>query len=389
MWLFEVFFWISTAGVAHSYLIYPWLLRLHPSIPPSSPTDCTDWPAVHLIFAAFNEQAVIEKKLQSIIQIDYPRDKFRITIGSDASTDQTDDIISHYAQKYPFITLQKFTQRTGKARIINKIVEESSAEILVLTDANIIHTPEFLKIAVAALLHNSTLGAVGGTLHYFTSKSSGIAPQENFYRQRENAMKFTESSLWGYPMGLEGGLYVIRRSLFAPIPKNYFMEDFFQTLHLYCRGYKAILHPGVIAYEDVSTLPSEEFQRKKRISIGNFQNLFHFFTCIHSRPAMAFVFWSHKGLRWITPFLLLLALLSAAILAMASAPLYAFFTLCAAAAALLALIGYLSIRLDWKLNIPQYLYHFIHMNFALLIGFIEYTKGVKSNVWQPTRRNQV
>jgi hypothetical protein len=63
--------------------------------------------------------------------------------------------------------------------------------------------------------------------------------------------------------------------------------------------------------------------------------------------------------------------------------------LCAAAAALLALIGYLSIRLDWKLNIPQYLYHFIHMNFALLIGFIEYTKGVKSNVWQPTRRNQV
>jgi len=36
----------------------------------------------------------------------------------------------------------------------------------------------------------------------------------------------------------------------------------------------------------------------------------------------------------------------------------------------------------------RFINHFFTMNIALLLGFIEYAKGVKSNVWQPTKRNQ-
>jgi len=36
----------------------------------------------------------------------------------------------------------------------------------------------------------------------------------------------------------------------------------------------------------------------------------------------------------------------------------------------------------------RFVTHFLSMNLALFIGLLKYLKGVKSNVWQPTQRNQ-
>lgn len=390
MWLPEVIFWTSVAGVAYTYQGYSRVLRLlspETYLPVIKPDT---WPSVNVIFAAYNEEAVIEAKLKSLLECEYPASLLTVTVGSDASTDRTEAIVENFAKKYDLhVELVRFQNRTGKAEIINHLASSSTSDVLICTDANILHAPDSIVNAVALLYSEPDLGAVGGTLKYIVRSADGIAVQEDFYRKWENAVRHRESVLWRMPMGLEGGLYAIRRALFSPIPKNFFMEDFYQTMQLYCNGFKAYIHPEVVAYEDVSILPGEEFARKKRISVGNFQNLFYFFRCIHSDGLRAFVFWSHKGLRWITPMLLLLAFITNILLVISvQSRLYVTTLLIAITLLVLSYFGRVSSKRKQKIAVVVYIYHFFNMNFALLSGFIHFIKGVHSNVWQPTRRNQ-
>ncbi len=389
MWLAEVIFWCSLAGVVYTYQGYSLLLNTIPKKAHPPVIHPNEWPSVNVIFAAYNEEAVIAAKLKSLLECDYPRDLLSVTIGSDASTDDTDAIVKDFSKKYPLrLNLIRFEHRTGKAEIINYLASVSTSDVLICTDANILHERKSITRAVALLYSDSAYGAVGGSLEYVVRSSQGIAIQENFYRSWENSIRHAESALWQMPMGLEGGFYAIRRKLFKPIPKNFFMEDFYQTLQLYCDGYRAYLHPMVTAYEDVSTQPEEEFQRKKRISTGNFQNLVYFFRCIHSSWKLAFVFWSHKGLRWITPILLIIALISNLMLLHTESLIYKATFAVAVSVALLGVLGNVSSKRKKKIHLIVYIYHFLNMNFALLSGLIQYIKGVNTNVWQPTRRNQ-
>ena len=387
--MLEVLFWCSLVGVLYSYQVYSRILNVLPKSRHPTLVQPNVWPTVNVIFAAYNEETVIEAKLRSLLESDYPKTLLVVTIGSDASTDRTDTLIEDFAQKYPLnLNLIRFKKRTGKAEIINHLASISTSDVLVCTDANILHEKGAITHAVSLLYSDENFGAVGGTLEYVVRSSHGIAKQENYYRSWENSIRHNESVLWQLPMGLEGGFYAIKRRLFKPIPKNFFMEDFYQTLNLYCSGYKAYMHPMILGYEDVSTLPGEEFQRKKRISTGNFQNLVHFFRCIHSNWKLAFVFWSHKGLRWITPLLLIMALISNLALLNTERNLYKITFAMAATLAFLGALGIFFSKGKQKISLFVYIYHFFNMNFALLSGLIQYIKGVNTNVWQPTRRNQ-
>ena len=69
-------------------------------------------------------------------------------------------------------------------------------------------------------------------------------------------------------LGMEGGLYAIRKDLWKPIPKVTFMEDFFQTMQLLVDDYNIAFNPKAIGYEEVSTSLDEEFKRENQNLIG-------------------------------------------------------------------------------------------------------------------------
>lgn len=385
MWIF--LFWAALLGILYSYLIYPQLLQSWSKGKKwVTPSAMDDLPEVSVIFAAYNEEAVMEQKLESILASDYPQNKLFITVGSDASTDRTDEIVEAFSRKNPRVQLRRFTGRTGKAQIINALAEESATEILIPTDANII----FHKDTVMNLIRwfsDSAVSIVGGTIVYASPPPKGIAPQENFYLNRENRIKTHESLLFGTAMGVEGGCYAIRRESFAEIPQNYFMEDFFQTMQVLVKGKKVVVDPEALVFEDVSVDIREEYKRKTRISIGNFQNLKHFYRVLFSQTfPLGFVFFSHKILRWITPFFLLIILLSSMQLAFYGHSLFQWIFMLGFAWMMLTLMHVKEmIRVK---GILAYAAHFLYMNIALFHGFLLYTKGINSNVWQPTKRNQ-
>ncbi|MDC3399953.1 glycosyltransferase [Schleiferiaceae bacterium] len=362
--------------IALTYFVYPlWQL-----IFPGKPIDFTGEftpPTVSVVFAAYNESSIIEDKIRSIYRTNYPIDLLSVWIGSDLSNDGTDEIIRNLQSEFPQLNLHVNEARSGKSATINLLVERTHAEVIIATDANILFKDTTIEELVRPIaLQKAT--AVAGTLVY---EASGVpnstATNEKTYLSIENAIRRAESRKHGICFGMEGGLYSMRKSFWKPIPPNTFMEDFFQTVQLIARNQKVLFNEEAIGLEDVSTSLREEYKRKIRISIGNWQNLIRFYPLLFKHPyPFGILFLMHKVLRWLTPHLYLIALITGLFTSQ-------WLIIC------IVLIGLpVSQFILMSFGLATPLAYFYAMNTALFIGFLRYLKGVKSSVWQPTKRNQ-
>ena len=224
-------------------------------------------------------------------------------------------------------------------------------------------------------------------MHHTGLDHSGISFQETTYVQQESRIKKMEGMLWGTMMGPAGGFYAIRQSLFHPVPENFLVDDFFINMKVLECGSWSICESLSIVTEDVSNSRMEEFRRKMRISAGNFQNLTMFAHLLLKvfRPT-GFCFLSHKVLRWFGPFFLFLAFLASAI----NYEETFFMTLFYVQLILLIIPIFDHILRKIKIHIVilRFVSHFYNTNLAILLGFLWFLKGIKTNVWQPTRRHQ-
>jgi cellulose synthase/poly-beta-1,6-N-acetylglucosamine synthase-like glycosyltransferase len=385
----QVFFWISIFLVFYTYILFPFILQLmatgksmeHPEMENGS------LPFVSVIVAAFNEEEVIEEKIRSVLDSDFPADRFEILVGSDASTDRTNQILHQLEKDYPVVKISEFNTRTGKPGVVNRLAAESKGEILVITDANVMLGRDTLK-QLAGSFTESGIGLVDTCMVNTRLKKDGISHQEKFYISREVRIKYNESVLWGSMMGPFGGCYAVRKRNYRPVPDHFLVDDFYINMSVLQQGFRCISHIDAKVYEDVSNDLKEEYRRKTRISAGNFQNLVKFGSLLFSgRAGVAFCFLSHKVIRWFVPFLVIITLGTSIALG-AGHPLYMSFALFQVIFLLVPVIDRF-LRLFKIHSIPlRFISHFVIMNLALLAGFIRYIGGIKSNVWQPTRRNQ-
>lgn len=390
MQIIEILFWICVAGILHTYVFFPFILFVLTKFKkPNSVTfsNIDEYPAVSIVIAAYNEESVIEQKINSLFTTSYPFEKFDVYIGSDNSSDATNYIIQKYCEKYPNLHLYAFTERQGKASIINKLTKEAKGEIIILTDANVFFEPNTI-FELTKHYKNPQIALVGGLIVNTNVKNTGISYQEKTYLTFENLIKYREGILWGSMIGAFGGVYSIRKELYSPVPKNYLMDDFYITMHVLQCGKKAILEPHAICFEDISNIMYEEFRRKVRISIGNYQNLTTFYKLARNPfSGLGFSFISHKILRWITPFLIILCLLFSIILGFQSA-FYLYVAVLQIILLLIPMVDYAAKSIQIHIKLFRFINHFYSMNLALLLGFFKFLKGINTNVWQPTKRNQ-
>ena len=362
--------------IALTYAVYPlWQLAF-----PGKTIDFSGEytpPTVSIVFAAYNESSIIEDKIRSLYHTNYPIDLLSVWIGSDMSDDGTDAIIRSLQKEFPNLNLNVNEVRSGKSATINRLVALSSAEVIIATDANILFKATTIEELVRPIAQEKAT-AVAGTLKYEDKGvASSTASNEKAYLSLENAIRRAESRKHGICLGMEGGLYSMKKAFWQPIPPNTFMEDFFQTVQLISRDQKVLFNESAVGLEDVSTSLQEEYKRKIRISIGNWQNLVRFYPLIFKHPyPFGGLFIMHKVLRWVTPHLYLIALAAGLF-----TPNWLFFTVMLVGLPISQLI---LLALGWATPLA----YFYAMNAALFVGFIKYIKGVKSSVWQPTKRNQ-
>ena len=390
LFIFEIIFWCSCFLVIQTYVLFPKLLDFFSRNKKQNQNIWAlsdfDLPHVDILLAVYNEDAVIERKIQSVFETNYPLSQIHLYIGSDASTDNTNAIISSCLYKYPNIDFQIF-DRSGKSEIINALHRKSNSSIIICTDANVFFEFDTLY-HLAKHYKESSIGMVGGNILNPEVKESGISYQEKAYLERENRIKYLEGISMGAMIGAFGGCYSIRRDLFKEVPKNWLVDDFYIGMQVLRQGKQTINELSAICTEDVSNKLLEEFRRKVRISAGNFQNLFAFVDLMNPiKGGVAFCFISHKVIRWLTPFLLILILCLNLILYKQG---YIYqLTLLGQGLLLISMCGDQLFRLvGIHFKLLRFITHFYSMNLALFVGFIKYIMGIKTSLWNPTERNQ-
>ncbi len=375
----------SSLLILHTYVFYPLFMILiyrnsnHNQLLFYSDDEL---PSIAILIAAHNEEKVIEKKILSVFNTNYPSSKLKVFIGSDASTDRTDQIISNLTNTYSNIEFIKFKGRVGKISIINHLQSLCDESVLILSDANVIFKQNTI-FELVKYFKDSNVGLVSANIIKESSNNDGISYQEKKYLNFENKIKASESYAFNFIMGAEGGCYAIRNNLFSKVPSNFIVDDFFITMQVLERKNYALLNNLAICIEDVTTDISSEYRRKVRISSGNFQNLFFFKHLLFDFSSICFAFWSHKVLRWLTPFFIFICLFSSVFLI----PYHKFFIWISCIQLLLLLFPLFNYFFKFNNVFLKFIAHFYLMNFALFEGFIKFIKGIKSSIWEPINRN--
>ncbi len=385
---YQYILWISVVAVLFSYVIYPVLLRLLAIGKKNNSIvyDTTSLPNVSILIAAHNEEKVIEEKLKSIFESNYPIDKLEVLIGTDNCTDRTEELITSLATRYTNLKLVSFKMRTGKVRIINQLVTQAIHPLLIITDANVIFDKETLFHLVKHF-KNTEIALVDTNMLHKGFKKEGISYEESFYIRGEVGSKYIEGILWGTMMGPFGGCYAFRKEYFSPVPENFLVDDFYINMKVLEKGGKAINEVKAIVFEDISNDIREEFRRKIRIATGSFQNLFVFKHLLLRFNALSFSFFSHKVLRWLCPIFFILIYATSLLLVNYSQCYHSAFYIESMILVLIPLDYFLQ-KTGVHIRLLRLLRHFFFMNLAIFAGMLKAIAGVKTSIWEPTQRHQ-
>lgn len=304
-------FWVAAGLLLYSYVGYPLLLlllcrlRADPALPTrASPRHRVDWPDVAVVFAAHNEQVHIRARIENLRAQRYGSARLHIYVGSDGSSDLTVDFLEEMAG--PDLSVFAYAQRRGKASVLNDVMAVVNEPIVVFTDANVEFEPDAVAFLVDALEAREA-GAVCGELLLQDSTGDN---QDALYWRLERFLKESEGKL-GALLGANGAIYAIRRELYRPLREDTIIDDFVIAMRVAAEGRTLVYAPEARAREDTPERIEDEFRRRVRIGVGNYQALFRHPEFLFRAGRMrSFAYFSHKVLRWLGPHLLIVMLLA-------------------------------------------------------------------------------
>jgi cellulose synthase/poly-beta-1,6-N-acetylglucosamine synthase-like glycosyltransferase len=335
---------------------------------------------VACIVSAFNEERHVVARVQNFLAQAYDGGRLRVYIGSDGSTDNTAPLIRGLASDQ--VVALPFEQNRGKASVLNDLIAAANEPILVLSDANTLYEPGAIA-RMLAHFDDPSVGAVCGELRLLDARGNN---QDSAYWRYEQFLKRHEAELGGL-LGANGAIYAIRKSLYQPLRPDTIVDDFCIAMDVVVQGYRLVYDPKAVALEDTPDGMSDEYRRRVRIGIGNFQAFFRRPSYLtRTNWATRFTYVSHKVLRWFTPHLLLVALLASAVLSLNDSR-YALLLA-------LQLFAYGGTWLQhmagaaWKLPKPLgLLLFFLTLNLAFAVAFWRYATGRYSGSWRRTERS--
>lgn len=380
----EMAFWCCLALVTYTYVGYGallWLLlkaknRLRPPETPSMPEEA-DMPVMTLMITAWNEQDVVEEKMENIRALDYPRDRLTVMWVTDGSDDGTNDLLRHY----PEVKLVYSPERRGKAAAMKHGLQENKAPIVVFTDANTMMNREALK-EIGRLFVDPRVGCVSGEKRVSPKVAGGeskeVALDEGLYWKYESTLKRWDSQLYS-AMGAAGELFAVRMSCYEEAPSNALLDDFMISMLILRRGYRIAYTADAYAVENGSANMEEEGKRKRRIAAGGLQSCWWLRGMMNpfNNPIVAFQFVSHRVLRWTMAPVALLALIPINV------------------ALVMTNAGWIY-TLGWVLQVffylaaivgkPRAVRYFIFMNMNVFRGVAYLWTHRKSGTWEKSRR---
>jgi cellulose synthase/poly-beta-1,6-N-acetylglucosamine synthase-like glycosyltransferase len=381
-------FWISVSLVLYSYFLYPLLLFVIYSLEqirrdlnylPSrrdrrvGEPALAQFPGITFVIAAHNEGKYICEKLANIRELEYPRERLQVVLVSDGSTDATNEFLSAAADDEIEVILLPF--RGGKANALNTGVARAKHDILVFSDAATLFAPDALTKLIRHF-SNPSVGVVCGFLRFRSSAES--QQTEGVYWKYETVIRLMEARL-GATLTASGAIYALRRECFRPLTPDVVIEDFVVPMRARQLGYSVVCDPEAIALEYAAPTVSGEFTRRVRLAGGSFRAMKEL-VGIRLNPITSLALASHKLLRWVVPFLLILAFVSNVFLITSRFYLAVF--ICQVACYLWGCLGFKFRAQLRHVRFGLVGYFWLAMNLAFLVGFWRFLFGRHGSPWQ-------
>jgi cellulose synthase/poly-beta-1,6-N-acetylglucosamine synthase-like glycosyltransferase len=384
-----IVFWLAVVFTAYVYVGYPVLIALIARFRPERPVDTGHTPAMTVIVAAYDEQDVIAAKIEETLALDYP--DLEVIVAADGSSDRTVEIAESFAPR-GVVVLHR-PERLGKMAALERAVAVAHGDLLVFSDANNHYGPDALR-ALASRFVDPDVGAVIGRKTVLGD--DGLGYSEGLYWRYEAAIRRWETRA-GSCTGVNGEIIALRRHLFEPAPPDIVNDDAYMGQRVLCRGHRVAYAHDAVSSEPVSATAADEVARRTRMVAGQYRQLVRLGDLPWRRPFVLWQLVSHKLLRPLVPFAMIVALgaaFAALIAPGTGSGLTGVLTLAhpwnwIAVAAQVAFYGLAAAghRLDGVAGRIAYVPRFlVDSNLAALRGFWRFLRGGQAAAWEKVAR---
>ena len=302
----EMLFWCAAILTLVPYVLYPVTLYvLEPYMGRQVQKKEGHQPSVSVIVAAANEERLIKQRIENILEQHYPQEQLEIIIVSDCSLDNTDAIVKSFSQ--PNVTLIRNPVREGKSMAQNVGVAHARGEVIMFTDADTLFEPDYLQ-KLMRNFSDPSVGAAHGKIYFSADAASTVTKHIGVYMAFELWLRGRESSL-GILLSSTGANTAVRRTYFRPV-EGFASEDV--TIPLDCAEQHArtVYDPEAVCHDVYFPRASQELSFRIRSTVRAYCSLMARWRAWHpvKHPVRATVTLCHRFLRYICPFMMLVAL---------------------------------------------------------------------------------
>ena len=368
-------FWASVAMLGYTYFGYAAWLWLRRRLRPRPVQVAPFAPSISIVVIVRNEAAVLDRKLQNLLALNYPPELCEIIIFSDGSTDATNEVLRE-AGIDPRVRIILATEAHGKAAGLNKAIAIAHGEIVVFSDARQIIEPDALHL-LADNFADPQVGCASGELMMGDPSSGEVIRGMGLYWRVEKTIREMESAS-GSVVGATGALYAVRRSLLVPVPVGTILDDVYIPMHVVRQGSRVIFVPTARAWDIAPQKTGYEFSRKVRTLSGNYQLVQLAPWLLSRKNPLRFEFVSHKLFRLFAPFALAAAFIASLALRQ---PFYRLALALQLAFYGLSLIAMLKLAKGSLGRIADAACTFVVLNSAALVAFFKFVTG-RRVVWE-------
>lgn len=261
-------FYLSGFLIFWAMIGYPIVIKLLGLIiKKENKRDYSYQPTVTVMVVAHNEEKVIEQKLNNLMQLKYPKEKLKILVASDNSSDDTNLIVKNFIKKEPEIDTRLYVtkNRAGKTNAQNEAQKTINSEYIVFTDANAMLAPNAVK-ELMSVFNDETIIYATGQLIYTNSDVSEASASETTYWSTEIKIREIESRLQTITAG-NGAIYAIRNRDYIDLPPIR-SHDAGIPFHAAINQKRSVSVSNAMAFEKAGETIGDEFKRKVRMNRG-------------------------------------------------------------------------------------------------------------------------
>lgn len=224
----------------------------------------SDLPPVSVLIPVYNEERDIERRLDNILESDYPKNKLEIIVIDSGSIDKTRSIIESQFQNTVILVTEQ--ERQGKAHAINLGLQRCKGEIIILTDGTTLYDKRTIRQLVDSF-KDVRVGAVSAIYDVPNREESHVSESEYKFWLYKDRIRMLESSTHSTSW-LSGEACAFRSGILSKVDEDTLADDSNIALQIISKGHRVIVNQDARFVERSPTQFFDYFRIKSRRALG-------------------------------------------------------------------------------------------------------------------------